>query len=326
MSKYSPYIFNVDKVRKMATRAHAISHKLKGFKSVIAALTEIYSRAPEMKFTLEFIIHAEELAFLDSERVIYYPSSSDLCHAIFHTTREGLSENAYFDGQESFVISPPANLIIDNASISGILVTFMDHDDHRIKMIKKAGKMIGLSDVGVTADIKQISLAVIYLPDHKKNPYLYTRAVYDLELLINLSHITDPKKWALEMNKASVAHKRLGEVGLDLTDLIQQFYVFRLVLGIILYKKALPEMITTGLPGIGRMEAETIITKGATHKIIGATRSPSERTGHYRSWHYRALRHDKYYKGEHKNKKKGSRVILVKDSFINMEITAKTVN
>lgn len=51
----------------------------------------------------------------------------------------------------------------------------------------------------------------------------------------------------------------------------------------------------------------------------------SSTSSHYRSWHIRQLRDDRYYQNEYKDLKPGSRLVFVKDSFINRDISPKTV-
>ena len=106
--------------------------------------------------------------------------------------------------------------------------------------------------------------------------------------------------------------------------------IVRLVASLLIYIKALgDEVLHRGVPNkknnrAGLLE-KTSPTKSNNPKTF-TLKGPKGYTGrkqgsHYRRWHFRTLKHERYYQtGEWAGKPIGSRVVFVRDSFVNKEV------
>ena len=63
----------------------------------------------------------------------------------------------------------------------------------------------------------------------------------------------------------------------------------------------------------------------AVQMIQEAIQQKASPTGHWRSFHYRQLMHERYYQGEYKDWKPGSRIVFVRESFVGEEVTPETL-
>jgi len=106
--------------------------------------------------------------------------------------------------------------------------------------------------------------------------------------------------------------------------------IVRLVASVLIYIKALgDEVLHRGVPNkknnrAGLLE-KTSPTKSNNPKTF-TLKGPKGYTGrkqgsHYRRWHFRTLKHERYYQtAEWAGKPVGSRVVFVRDSFVNKEV------
>jgi len=56
----------------------------------------------------------------------------------------------------------------------------------------------------------------------------------------------------------------------------------------------------------------------------GKDQRDASQSTHYRSFHFRQLMHERYYKNEYENIPVGSRIVPVRDTFVNKDIEPST--
>ena len=82
------------------------------------------------------------------------------------------------------------------------------------------------------------------------------------------------------------------------------------------FKKAHAKFLSKGLNPTDKKEPDLFTLrgpKGYTGRKQGS---------HYRRWHFRTLKHERYYQsGEWAGKPNGSRVVFVRDSFVNKDVS-----
>ena len=106
--------------------------------------------------------------------------------------------------------------------------------------------------------------------------------------------------------------------------------IVRLVASVLIYIKALgDEVLHRGVPnkkenraGLLEKTAPTKSNNPKTFTLKGPRGYTGRKQGsHYRRWHFRTLKHERYYQtGEWAGKPIGSRVVFVRDSFVNKDV------
>jgi len=144
----------------------------------------------------------------------------------------------------------------------------------------------------------------------------------DIAAALETNSVEEYQAFMREMD----AYNYVGKIDSSDDELKYQYDLVRLVCGLLIYRHALPERIYEGLPG-KRKQFETPLTMGQSGMVIhqpkGHQDSPS---AHYRSWHFRQLSHERYYRGKHAGKAKGSRIVFVPDCVVGQEQSPLTVD
>lgn len=322
--KYRPYRLNMEKIVKII-RQHGMIKlpKSKDIKTLHKALTWTYQNSPAKLGTMEAVIHAEELNWLNTGKTVYFPETLEMAQNIIKSVYKIESDEAFYDGDETFILNLPDGLSFDhNDKGSGIIVTITAHSD-RVEIIDTFTDWVGIgrANIEVKGEQGKYTIAMNYQNVFNSDEYL--RVALPSQNAIKALHMS-AEEYAHYM-KATNAFDYDKGFSLNDEEFYYQYEMIRLVCGFLVYKKALPERIVSGLPGINHKEVETPLTKGQDHYVIHSPKGTHEVTGHYRSWHFRNLIHKKYYQNEHKNKPIGSRVIFVSDSYVVQDVDAKTV-
>lgn len=323
--KYRPYRLNMEKIVRIIRKHGMIKlSKSKDIKTLQKAVSWTYQNSPAKLGTMEAVIHAEELNWLRTGKVVYFPENLEMAENIINGAYNIKTEEAFYDGvDETFIINLPEGLAFDdNDQGSGIMVTISEHDD-RVEIIDTFTDWCGINraNVEVVGDRGKYTIAMNY--QNKFNSDEYLRVALPSNNAILALHM-DQEDYIKYMTDTNSFNYDKGFF-LDDEEFMYQYEMIRLVCGFLVYKKALPERIVTGLPGINHKEVETPMTKDQDHHIIKSPKGTREVQGHYRSWHFRQLVADRYYRNEHANKPKGSRVVFVSDSYVVQDVDAKTV-
>lgn len=94
----------------------------------------------------------------------------------------------------------------------------------------------------------------------------------------------------------------------------------RLALATWVYWSTCPENVCAGTPPANYQDGDApLLGRFKTLQMTSPRKLEQERevTEHHRRWHFRQLRDERYYQGEHANRPRGSRWVLIPDSFVN---------
>jgi len=330
--KHKAYLLNVDLLTRIV-RSHAhlgiLSKKDKTEKAIQLALTYLYKRSPEMLQTLEFIIQIEEYHWLTSGKHVTFFDSVETAQALINSSYNIDNAQSLYTGMDSFMLALPDNLMLGGKpAASGLLVHVMLHDD-RQSMVDKFCKWVGMKhSPQVTVDDWKGSTFAIYASyQQKQGSNEYIRFALPSSSLMEVMRFTTHAEYTAYM-KATNKFKYLMGADLDAPEQAYQYDILRLIVGLMLYKKAMPDRVTAGMPSsVSTKDVETRYVQNPQTQTIHspATHAGAERGSHYRSWHFRQLMADRFYKGEHEKAARGSRVVFVRDSMVNREIDAETV-
>jgi hypothetical protein len=95
-----------------------------------------------------------------------------------------------------------------------------------------------------------------------------------------------------------------------------------------IYLQAVDGALQPGLPGKVQDGEVPSLGRGVYYTLVDRLTPPGAPKGvgeHYRSWHFRQLTDERYYRGEHDGEPRGSRWVFVREALVGAEMDASTV-
>lgn len=281
---------------------------------------------PELLQTILLGVLAEEAHWLRGDRDAYYPANAAVANNLIKSSFKLSNPEVIYRDVESFILNFPSDLTLGGQPAgSGVLVTLCRNDQRKPAIFDPFFNWIDHRQLNLSSHAGE--------PDEFFIGITYRGSITPEELqrvCLPSNHI----KAALESKDAEEYMALMREIDkfdyvdkIDATDdeFKYQYDIIRLVCGFLIYRHALPERIYDGLPG-ARKQFETPYTMGQRGKVIHQPRRSGETpTDHYRSWHFRQLQNDMYYRGEYKNLPHGSRIIFVADSVVGRNQSPHTI-
>lgn len=287
-------------------------------------------RIPEIVSAVDTTIAMEEWDWLASNnKRAYFFKDADLARKVMNGIHRITDPSMLYECPESFLLSLPEELDV-NPGGSGLLVSFMDYKYRSGKLAESFFSAMGRETPETSNDKAiDIMLTVNYLaPNDSKSDMAWTCLSLPLEWITDIVRMSEESEYCAFMSDRTRMQDNNYAVPLTHDEQVKQFYVFKLVCGFLLFRKALPERFINGTPGEGNPLYATKTSARAHFQTLLPPVAKSDRSTsvtHYRSWHFRQLMNERYYRGEHKNKKLGSRFVFVSDSVVGRDIEALTV-
>lgn len=260
---------------------------------------------------------AEEMAWLLSEQQVFFIESTDLALALIHGADNIPDPTPILNTPQRFMLMAPEGLTINGEQCRGMIVSCGYDGTDAVKTLSTAIQQ------PITMDENHHDAACIHIAYQAKSSgqeYCYFAA--SRQMVADILAMKNPEEYLAYQGTADGDTTRFLRPPSD-KDALEQMTVVKLVCGFLVYKHALPDRVTAGLPGaVNRQEfthpaykkPHTLIVKNPVLEASGTTK-----TGHYRSWHFRQLNDARYYQGEHKDKERGSRIVFVADSYIHRD-------
>lgn len=118
---------------------------------------------------------------------------------------------------------------------------------------------------------------------------------------------------------------------MDQKEASLQFYALRLVASLGVYhlatggKRLKPGYPTPIAPKMDGKRPEQIVAPLTLSSSLPHDDAPSlDKQSHFRTWHFRQLRDQRFYRGEFENSAPGSRYVFVSESVVGMDVTPHT--
>lgn len=223
---------------------------------------------------------------------------------------------------------------------SGILVNIMHDDENDENNLSNFFvKLFGDTDEDDNdehLEFKEPMINIVYASTitvkDSANKSMTSMTLSQLTKLVNIDYTSNPREYrekiveTLGTNMEDFNRKEegliTGEPFID-NELESLVPIYRIVLATLMCKIAVPSAIHEGMPGNHLQIKQS--DKGNKWLTLGNPRNTT--IMHYRNGHFRQLMHERFYKGEHKDKTKGSRIIFVKDTIVGAgeDVETKTV-
>jgi len=303
------------------------SKKKKGIDYIRMGIKNTYNMVTDFHNTLEAVIFAEEWYWLNTDRQCYFFDDIDVANNVAKGSYRVDDITPVFKRNEAFMLMLPKGFKIGGHSKGGgLLVNIFNHMDRKDDIFKPFyNDVLGQEEPNVTAtgDMGNWTISVAYQEKAKGNEYMRCSVPnFNLNKIVSLNNALEYKEYMIETNKFDYFE------GMDLegAEYQYQYEMLRLVAGFLVYRHALPERVRDGFPQGGKRDSETASIRNTRGSVLRAPQGLDiAHQAHYRSWHFRQLMDERFYKGEHKDKPAGSRIIFVKDSMVNREVKASTI-
>ena len=304
---------------QIAKSIRAALNKSKSKFSLDDALKELFNFQPDLKFSLDYMILAEENYWRDNGSQVLFPDNEKVFSQLVNSKYE-FGKFVGFDLPfTSFVVSMPNDFIYEGYPVPSFLVTWNDYDDYPGLVQEPFSKKVGLN--GFKRSATEIhkkgerSLSICMRYDSSSPESLRTSMLeHQIPEILSSNTPEDYRKILGTYNSGAIK----GVVDYDKKDTALTFFAFKLACSIGVYNLATSgTKIKSGFPSSQLPKMTGLINKKeAGINFISGSGNYSEKSLHIRRWHFRQLRDDRYYKGEHKNKEKGSRWSFISETTI----------
>ena len=284
--------------------------------------------------TLDFAICCEEYYWRLGPRRIIFPKDASVLNMLLQAKFSLSKADGFQLPYDQFILAIPKEYKFAGLTITGVLVSMARNSDEMNEKIDPFIKVCTKgSQSAKTPPGRKGMLTFNFQFSHDPKTTYSRMSVHleDLPLILSSNRYQELSE-ALPMFSSkgyafteSCNDKEL-QAQYELLKLIASMSVY------VMYARSNDrhDILQDGLPGkfsnhqfssLGHRKSKHT-TLASMSGIKGNQESP---TGHYRSWHFRQLVHEKYYKNEYQNMEKGSRIVFVSDTMVSSKAKAETL-
>lgn len=269
-------------------------------------------------------ILTEEFFFVKMGSQVIFPESPTILDNLLKA-RYSLESSEGFDLPfESFILATPKGYRFEGIEIPSMLITWKSDQE---------------------SNLIHPFLDSLNVPRHK---FIFKREAKERVLSINYPEAGSPEK-----NRTFLAKEHLPDIlasrnpeeyrqlmarkgfipgvsAMTDEDSAIQFYAFKLVAALGVYNTATHgEKLRSGYPTgssplLHGWQPEQKMMPLTLSNSVPPVEEREGRASHYRSWYFRQLRADRYYKGEYANYAPGSRYSFVQETMVGIEVSPHT--
>lgn len=310
-------------MRKVLPRAE---RKLSAFD----AMKLVFTHKPEMINSLDFLIAAEEMFWQGQGRHVIFPESEAVLDNFLKAKFSMESSQGFDLPFDSFILAMPHGYQWEGTVLPGLMVNFYDYHGAADNIIYPFVEQLRIdkpSEIQREAlPIGSRAMVLAYRDPH--NTQGYARALIPESKIPAILQAPDKETFAHIMG---MYQHQFGVVELADYDLDIQFKAIRLIAALGVYNLATEgKRLREGFPGksMPRMNFKNPDARIAMSTLSNPLHDVAEHASpglHYRSWHIRQLRHQRYYRGDHASKPSGSRFVFVSEAMIGGKVDPSTI-
>lgn len=317
----SYYIYNLmmSKCERTLLRTGVlkINKKQRSLGSLKNAVRFLLVNQKSMYQTLDIVMMMEEWHWLQNKEVIF-PENKTLLNRLLKATSRIKDPERLFREEQSFMLALPKDFKINDLPATGVLVTVCEWENRK-KMLRGFFDWLNLENPGMKRTDSRMTVCITYQhPGDVSN--MYYRAIIPVPYMQKLlSAKTGEQYWQILGNFEESDNK--GFHGLTFDQAAYQQTLVKLILAILLYKKTSPQALVSGYPIKNKRppKMDKVISKSYHGLTLSMPHQEHDAPSfHYRSWTFRQLFAARYYQGEYQQMEPGSRVVFVRDTFVNM--------
>lgn len=295
-----------------------------------AMIGMVMDSSPAMIHSLDFLILSEEWYWEKQGNHVIFPESADVLHNLLRAKYSMDSPEGFTLPYESFFLAVPHGYSHNGIRLESFMVTMVPYlksqDYTTIPFCKDMGIHPPTSYVHEQATEEARCIAITYRDPVSKVGYIRT-----LQIDSNLPHIL--KCETVEEYHAAVGEfdAKVGVIGLNKTELEAQFLAIKLVAALGVYHMATEgKRLSDGFPGsqAPRLHSydkkQPLVFSTLRNSVKVDSGTPAARDAFYRTWFFRQLRDERFYRGEHEKTPRGSRYSFVADTVVGQKVSPHT--
>lgn len=324
--KHRTYRLSSEAITRFLVKNKMIKTKEpKSISAIYEAIKRCLIQEPRIIQGLEWSVYAEELYWLEhTDRDVYFFNDENVVNQLIESSFNIRNFDGFYSGGvESFILALPKDCEI-NPRGGGFLVTLVDSDEGSGQLYDPFHERLGLPLPSVSRDglVGKFSVSVNY--EDVSGEMAIARLCLDSALISQFLNCKNADEYSQIMSETNAfSYDTTYQVNQDET---LNYMITRLVCAFLVYRHALPERIQKGYPQMRKEFGSSRAKNVNVYNVAGPkVETGDTKAGHYRSWHFRQLMNERYYRGEHAQRPIGSRVVFVSDTFIGREVEAKTV-
>jgi hypothetical protein len=291
----------------------------------------VFEQMPYMTKSLDFMIMAEELFWQKQGANVIFPESEVVLDN-FSRAKFSLETSEGFDlPYTSFMLALPNNYKFMGTMLPALMVSFYPYHDAGDLIIHPFHDWLKLrrpDEIMNEPDVEPGSRAIaISYRDPVSHNMGYARLLVSEHKIPALLKAENLETFAQIMGSYK---KVLGVVDLNEEDLDIQFKAIKLVAALGVYHLATEgQRLKQGFPGqalprMNHRNPDLNLRMNTLSSSIPTQLQKASPEAHYRTWHIRQLRDERFYKGEYEKAPKGSRFVFVSDAVVGSKITPST--
>lgn len=272
-----------------------------------------------------WMISAEYHWRYPNQRHALFPESLELCERLMRAKFE-VGKGASLDfPYEAFALFMPKGFRLTGAQTTSCLVQFMTYGDRQTQFncLQLDSKLNILSFEG-----NELPLDTMCINVHYPSPFnnqMRESFIVPVPKVMEYLELGDGKAFAKVLGHIGREDDHITIHTSDHESEYQQ-QLLKFIVTMMVYVSARgDDALMNGVPcAIPQKSTDKGVSiKGITLKDQVVDRAAA--ASHIRAMHFRNLRHEKYYKGEHEKKPQGSRWSLVKESVIGEKMKTETI-
>lgn len=291
-------------------------------------LQRFAKRNPGLSNDHAFYIMAEELHLKDNGSQVIFPESPVVLDNLLKARFTMESHEGFDLPFNSFLLAMPMGYKYAGFQMPGLLVTWIPGKDFASGVLSPFLRLLAIEEGRTSfSDLPDMGLLSIVFLDRDSKGARSRSIVYgeDLPALLKAKN---PEGFRDSMVRLGILR---DPDSMDHKEASLQFYAMRLVASLGVYHLA-----TGGKrlkPGYPMASAPKMDGKRPEQPVAPLTLSSciplddlgsSERQSHFRTWHFRQLRDERFYRGEYQGHAHGSRYVFVSEAVVGLDATPST--
>lgn len=290
----------------------------------------MFQQTPQLAQSLNLHIFAAEHFWIRTGANAIFPESAEVLDNLLRARFQMDAAEGFTLPFESFMLSVPQGYAVDGVKIPSFIVSCFPYQKMAETVIGPFLQYAGFKKpVAVSLDETSeddVAIALCYKDPTSKTAY--ARTLVSVSQIPSILANTSNSELSDELGEYS---EYLDVVGLSEYDLKIQRIMLRLVAAIGIYNMATEgKRLLPGLPGtqepkiIGKAPSGGFKFSTLTNSFPPLREGSAPADAYYRTWFFRQLRADRYYKGEYSSYAKGSRYVFVSDSIVGQKVESYT--
>ncbi len=258
-----------------------------------------------------------------------FPESSSVLDNLLNAKFDILSIDGFSTPYDIFSMAIPNGYMVDGVIMPPLLVGWINATEYENTYIKPYCKDVFKADFNEDNQYNSDKMLIICYPD-PYNPGVSGRFTYYASELPLVLRSNSPGEFKKSIESIFIDDRPNME-RMEETDFKIQYYALKLITALSVYNMATHgEKLREGYPGtefpsiIGKFDKKNMRMLTLKDTPKNDKSNDQDVSAHYRSWFFRQLKAERYYKGEYKDLAPGSRYAFVNETTVNRKVTPYT--